>query len=145
MEEISVLAIQNMTEKLYKEAKYKELGAACTKIIEKFDETALQQPEVRQMVALAYNNRGHSLYMQVFFEEANTDYTRALQLDPNLAVAYYNRATIRYRLGSPEEALVDLKEALRLDPTNPEYLEAQESSKELLAMRNRLPVSTGEV
>lgn len=36
--------------------------------------------------------------MQVYFDEAVEDYTKAIQLDPTLAAAYYNRGTVHYRL-----------------------------------------------
>ena len=50
-------------------------------------------------VAIAFNNRGHSRYMQVKFDEAVEDYNEAIKLNPKLSVSYYNRGTIFYRLG----------------------------------------------
>ena len=44
----------------------------------------------------------HSLslrYLWVDFDEAISDYTEAIELDPTFAIAYYNRGQIHYRLG----------------------------------------------
>ncbi|XP_063593484.1 tetratricopeptide repeat protein 32-like isoform X2 [Penaeus indicus] len=94
-------------------------------------------------VALVYNNRGHTRYKQVQFEEALDDYFHAICLNPNFAVAYYNRGTITYRLcaAMPEEsgerqamctrAKGDFSEAARLDPENPEFREALNNCRDI--------------
>ena len=48
----------------------------------------------------AYNSRGHIRYLWVDFDDAISDYSEAIKLDPKFAVAYYNRGQIHYRLGS---------------------------------------------
>ena len=57
------------------------------------------QPECRAELTDAYNSRGHIRYLWVEFDDAISDYSEAIKLDPNFAVAYYNRGQIHYRLG----------------------------------------------
>ena len=45
------------------------------------------------------------------FQHAIEDYTRAIQLDPNLAEAYYNRGLARLALKQQAEAIRDLSKA----------------------------------
>ena len=60
---------------------------------------ALTHPEHRDELIDAYNSRGHIRYLWVDFDEAISDYSEAIELDPKFAVAYYNRGQIHYRLG----------------------------------------------
>ena len=62
-------------------------------------ERAQNRPERREELVDAYNSRGHIRYLWVDFDEAISDYSEAIELDPKLAVAYYNRGQIHYRLG----------------------------------------------
>ena len=66
-------------------------------LIEKF--SAEEGSETRHLVALSYNNRGQIKYLRVDFNEAVQDYSRAVEMDRELAVAYYNRGQIHYRVG----------------------------------------------
>ncbi|KAB7501772.1 Tetratricopeptide repeat protein 32 [Armadillidium nasatum] len=74
------------------------------KELSKFYQLALQEKNIstsekeKKEIALLYNNLGHSKYMQVLFDDAVEDYTKAIQFDRTLAVAYYNRGTIYYRM-----------------------------------------------
>lgn len=61
--------------------------------------SASDSTETRHCVALAYNNIGQLKYLRVDFDEAIVDYSRAIEVDANLAVAYYNRGQIHYRVG----------------------------------------------
>lgn len=72
---------------------------------------------------MEYNNEGLRKYKQVDFDDAIADYTKAIELDPELAAAYFNRGTVLYRLCLFEEGLKDLIKSFELDPTNPEFLE----------------------
>lgn len=72
---------------------------------------------------MEYNNEGLRKYKQVDFDDAIADYTKAIELDPELAAAYFNRGTVLYRLCLFEEGLKDLMKSFELDPTNPEFLE----------------------
>ena len=50
------------------------------------------------------------------YDAALADYTRALELDPNLAQAYNNRGTTYAILKNYDAALADYTRALELDP-----------------------------
>jgi tetratricopeptide (TPR) repeat protein len=49
-------------------------------------------------------------------EQALTDYTQALRLDPNNAVIYKERGDVYSHLGEPDKAISDFNQALRLNP-----------------------------
>ncbi|XP_071947481.1 uncharacterized protein [Antedon mediterranea] len=75
-----------------------------------------------EVLALAYNNRGHLRYLCVDFDEAVDDYTEAIKYDEHLAVAYYNRGQIHYRLGRFSLGITDFKKCLE---TEAHFTEAQ--------------------
>ncbi|KAG8234503.1 hypothetical protein J437_LFUL014646 [Ladona fulva] len=50
------------------------------------------------------------------FKEAITNYTRAIEIDPNNAVYYCNRAAAHIKLSAYESAIEDCHQALRIDP-----------------------------
>ena len=50
------------------------------------------------------------------YEDALTDYDRAIRLDPNSAATFYNRALALDRAGRSDEASRDLDTVHRLDP-----------------------------
>lgn len=45
------------------------------------------------------------------YEQALADYSRAIELDPNLAEAYYNRGLVRLAQKQQELAISDLSKA----------------------------------
>lgn len=55
--------------------------------------------ELSGSLARLYNDRGHARYMQVHFDAAVEDYSKAVKHDRDLAVAFYNRGTVHYRMG----------------------------------------------
>ncbi|KAK7793674.1 hypothetical protein R5R35_013154 [Gryllus longicercus] len=81
-------------------------------------------------LALLYNDRGHSKYMQVEFDSAIDDYNKAIEINPNLGVAYYNRATVLYRLGDFEAAYKDMIKAVDMEPNNIEFQNGLEACKQ---------------
>src|SRR5438105_6394118 len=58
---------------------------------------------------VAHRKAGH-------YEDAISDYTQALQLDPKYAFAYNNRGFAYYNLKQYDKALADYDQALQLDP-----------------------------
>ncbi len=54
------------------------------------------------------------------FDEAESLYRRAIQLDPSLAIAYTNLGNIRFRRGDEEGAEALYLKALEVDPAQPE-------------------------
>lgn len=67
------------------------------------------RPEVAAHVA-----RGDRLFDRGRFDDAITEYTQAIRLDPKLAYAYCNRGTARRRLRHYRWALHDLTKAIEL-------------------------------
>jgi tetratricopeptide (TPR) repeat protein len=63
--------------------------------------------------------RGVACHSRGEYEQAISEFSEALRLDPNNALAYANRGDA-YRLkGDLERAIADFGEALRLNPSNP--------------------------
>ena len=71
--------------------------------------------------ALAYYNRGLFLAQtQQLREEAIEDYSRAIEIDPNMFVAYINRGNEITRLHRYRHALQDYERAVEIRPNSPE-------------------------
>jgi tetratricopeptide (TPR) repeat protein len=77
------------------------------------------RPLVRS--ALHWFYRGNTYYNLTNYEQALSDYTRAIELDPNYATAYYNMACSYALQGQIDAALPPLTRALELNPSH--YLE----------------------
>src|SRR6266704_1677734 len=54
--------------------------------------------------ALAYHNKGVTLYNLKHYQEALAAYEQAIQLDPNFAVAYYSKGLALEALGKKQQA-----------------------------------------
>ncbi|MEI6687187.1 MAG: tetratricopeptide repeat protein, partial [Planctomycetota bacterium] len=54
------------------------------------------------------------------YPEAIADYTKAIELNPNLATAYYNRGIVLKSLGKTEAAIADFTKArdLKINKAN---------------------------
>ncbi|CAK9304822.1 unnamed protein product [Gordionus sp. m RMFG-2023] len=101
-----------------------------------FPSTTLQN-QLKQKLALAYNNRGLLKYFTVDFEKAVQDYTSAISYNNKLAPAYYNRGLIYYRLGNFNEAISDLHSSLSIDPS---FVSAQQCLQTSISgKRKKLP------
>ncbi|XP_078382844.1 uncharacterized protein LOC144665486 [Oculina patagonica] len=103
------------------------------KELDKVTELALQYKEqsesLKRLLSCAWNDKGHLKYLQVNFDDAICDYTRAIELDKDFAVPYYNRGQIHYRMGRYKEAVEDLRQALRIDPS---FEDAQHNLRQAL-------------
>ncbi len=71
-------------------------------------------PSEKTHLARAYNNRGICREKSGLPDEAITDYSSAVRLDPKLELAYGNRAWLYDKLGKKEEALADYRKAAEL-------------------------------
>lgn len=69
-------------------------------------------------LAVVFNNRGVSLFLQKQFSAAIVDFDTALSLNPRLPEAWHNRGNAKRESGRPAEALRDFQRALELDPRN---------------------------
>lgn len=68
-----------------------------------------------------YNNRAWDYYNIQAFDNAITDFTKAISIDSKFASAYYGRGQTWYQKGDLERAMFDAKEALRLSPGVKKY------------------------
>jgi tetratricopeptide (TPR) repeat protein len=69
-----------------------------------------------------YNNRGVVYFNRGDEDHAFSDYSQAIQLDPENADAYYNRAVSYAEKGDKDRALADYSESISLDPKDDAYL-----------------------
>ncbi len=63
-----------------------------------------------------YTNRGWAFYHMGRFDAAINDFSRAIDIDADLASAYYARGRTWFKKGDSQRAMADAKEALRLRP-----------------------------
>lgn len=77
----------------------------------------------------AYNLRGIARISLYDFDDVASEFTKAIELNPNYAVAHYNRGSIRYEAGYYEEALKDLQNSKKIakEQGNFELVEGAES------------------
>ena len=79
-------------------------------------EYSIEVIKLRSNLSDAYYNRGN-LYLNLGRnEEAEADYTKAIEINPNDAQAYNNKGTLYYNLGRYKEAEVDYTKAIQLNP-----------------------------
>ena len=70
---------------------------------------------------LAYNNRGNAKSDLQDYQGAIADYTKAIEINPQLAPAYYNRGLAKYDLKDYQGAIADYSKAIEI---NPQYADA---------------------
>ncbi|MFM6519159.1 MAG: tetratricopeptide repeat protein, partial [Microcystis panniformis] len=61
-------------------------------------------------------NRGNLYYNQQKYELALSDYSKAIEINPNLAQAYYNRGLLYYNQQKYDLALSDYNKAIEINP-----------------------------
>jgi tetratricopeptide (TPR) repeat protein len=62
-----------------------------------------------------YNNRGRARAMKGDREAAISDFTRAIELEPDSPVAYSNRGNVKSEKGEHDSAIVDYNKAIEID------------------------------
>ena len=73
--------------------------------------------------AAGFTRRGSALVSRRDFPAALADFSRAIELEPQVAQHYYDRAMVRLSLRQPVLAMADLDQALKLKPEDPHGLE----------------------
>jgi len=66
--------------------------------------------------AVAYNNRGNAYSDKGQYDQAISDYTKALEINPRYARPYYNRGSAYARKGQYDQAISDYTKALEINP-----------------------------
>ncbi|MCI4663181.1 MAG: hypothetical protein MRY74_00530 [Neomegalonema sp.] len=75
--------------------------------------------------AIAYYNRGNAHRRLARHAAAESDYTKAIEIWPELDMAWNNRGSARAKLCRPDAALADIKKAMEL---NPEWVKHYQSA-----------------
>jgi tetratricopeptide (TPR) repeat protein len=79
------------------------------------------------------------------FEEALEDYTRAIELQPDLARAYQDRARVRRAVGDEDGARQDLDRAMRLNPDlRDDHRRQDEFAARLAELRREMDLAEDE-
>ena len=63
---------------------------------------------------MAYNNRGTAYNTKGQYDQAISDFTKAIEINPKYAGAYYNRGDAFYKKGEYNRALDDVNKAQSL-------------------------------
>src|SRR5438034_8778501 len=84
---------------------------------------AIQAPSVMcQMSAEQYLDKGDDAIQKHLYDEAIANYTKAIELNPNITAAYSNRGAAYVQKHLWEKALTDFNKALKLNLTDDETL-----------------------
>jgi tetratricopeptide (TPR) repeat protein len=75
-----------------------------------------QQEQTGSMDAEAYNNRGIAYGKKGQFDQAISDLTKALKINPRYARAYYNRGIAYGKKDQYDQAISDYTKALEINP-----------------------------
>jgi tetratricopeptide (TPR) repeat protein len=88
------------------------------------DEVSLWSDVIRKSPskARAYSDRGHAYHLRGDLDPALQDYSKALELRPDLVGTYYNRAIVYQLKGDLDRALRDYDKAIELFPEYPQAL-----------------------
>jgi tetratricopeptide (TPR) repeat protein len=70
---------------------------------------------------LAYNNRGNAYDYKGQYDQAISDYTKAIEINPKYGLAYYNRGIAHNNKGQYDQVISDYTKALEI---NPKFAEA---------------------
>jgi tetratricopeptide (TPR) repeat protein len=111
---VSICSLQQSDRELRALVSYKAQNGDYTSAISLLNQLLSYHPDS----AIDYNNRGLMYFYQGKFDQALTDYNRAIALNSRLDSAYNNRANCYVAQGDFVEALQDYEVALDLNPRN---------------------------
>lgn len=77
------------------------------------------------LAALAYAMRALANSLKGKYEDAITDFDRAISIKPNFAVALNNRAWALFRSGRAEQGVNDVERSLAIQPMSPHALDTR--------------------
>ena len=72
--------------------------------------------EQEHAAAVQHNERGIALALAGLYEQAVTEFNKAVELDPEYAMAYNNRGDAYWNKGNFDRAIADYDKAIELDP-----------------------------
>ncbi len=82
----------------------------------------------------AYGNQGYQAYLDENYEQAVTDYTKAIELKPDQSVLYLLRGNAYRELGQDEQAFADYIKSIALNPDIPASAQPRWSRKPTYAV-----------
>jgi len=77
---------------------------------------AIQQTQLKSEDAQKFNNRGFAHCQIGQYDQAISDFSRAIKADPRLAPAYNNRGAAYLYKAQYDQAISDLNKAIEIDP-----------------------------
>ncbi|KAK3365769.1 hypothetical protein B0T24DRAFT_399818 [Lasiosphaeria ovina] len=83
-------------------------------------ENALEHGDLGEFEALAYNMRGTFRCLKGNHEDALSDLSKSIELDPAMTQSYIKRASMNLELGAPEKAEEDFEKALQQNEADPD-------------------------
>ena len=75
-----------------------------------------QHVRLKSRDAEGYNNRGFAYYQTGQYEKAISDFTKAIEIDPQFAQAYNNRGWVYVKKCQYDQALSDFNKSTEIDP-----------------------------
>jgi tetratricopeptide (TPR) repeat protein len=75
-----------------------------------------QQMQTESEDADFYNKRGFAFYEKGQYDQATSDFNKALEINPRYAGAYYNRGLAYLRKGLYDQAISDFTKAIEINP-----------------------------
>ncbi|MGV6827060.1 MAG: tetratricopeptide repeat protein [bacterium] len=125
---------------------------AAKPLLERLLELAPDNPQVRRQLSMVHNNLGNQYSVAQDIPSAESDFRRAVELDPGNHLAWYNLGVLLKRTNAQQESIDALNKAIALQPDNPEYLIAlaraqlvnnPDNARHLLnTLLNRIPEPT---
>lgn len=97
---ISITVLYDRAKLLQSNGCHNDALKELNKVIGVAEQYKEETKSMKRLLSCAWNDRGHLKYLQVNFEDAISDYTRAIDLDNDFAVPYYNRGQVHYRMGT---------------------------------------------
>ena len=78
--------------------------------------TATQQTQLKSNEAVVHNNRGFDYCQTGQYDQAISDFSKAIEMNPRLAPAYNNRGAAYLYKGQYDRAISDLSKAIEINP-----------------------------
>jgi len=75
-----------------------------------------QQTQLSSNDAVAYNNRGFDYFQTGHYDQAISDFSKAIEINPRLAHAYNNRGAVYLYKSQYDQAISDLSKAIEINP-----------------------------
>jgi len=81
-----------------------------------FSCATIQQTQLKSSDAAGHNNRGFDYYQIGRYDQAISEFSKAIEINPRLAIPYNNRGAAYLSKGEYEQAILDLSKAIEIRP-----------------------------